>query len=34
VLDALGRNHPDRGTAKAARKAALRHRSRVADRSR
>jgi hypothetical protein len=31
VLDALGRNHPDRGTAKAARKAALRHRSRLAD---
>jgi hypothetical protein len=30
VLDALGRNHPDRGTAKAARKAALRHRSRIA----
>jgi hypothetical protein len=31
VLDALGRDHPDRGTAKAARKAALRHRSRLAD---
>jgi hypothetical protein len=31
VLDALGRHHPDRGTAKAARKAALRHRSRLAD---
>jgi hypothetical protein len=30
VLDALGRNHPDRGMAKAARKAALRHRSRLA----
>jgi hypothetical protein len=34
VLDALGQHHPDRGTAKAARKAALRHRSRLADRSR
>ena len=33
VLDALGRNHPDRGTAKAARKAALRNRSRIASRS-
>ena len=33
VLDALGRHHPDRGTAKAARKAALRHRSRIANRS-
>jgi hypothetical protein len=30
VLDALGQHHPDRGTAKAARKAALRHRSRLA----
>jgi hypothetical protein len=31
VLDALGRDHPDRGIAKAARKAALRQRSRLAD---
>jgi hypothetical protein len=33
VLDALGQHHPDRALAKAARKAAIKHRSWMANRN-